>query len=324
MTWMELSLDTTQEAVDWVCTLLSETSAIEDVQIVDYLDPNPPALAGQLQAQPEWAFTLLIYLPHDRSTPSQIAAIADRLSPLHRTGQASELYTRTLEVKPALAEVLDRQHQRIGKRFVLLTANAPSQALTIEAIPLQLTPSFAFGSGLHPATRLSLQLLERYTVPGMNTLDLGSGSGILSVALAKLGAQVLALDNDRVAVEATQSAAQLNGVTSQVTVLQGSLGEGSVLGHWLGGTIVGEVAAIPTMGQFDLIVANILARVHVALAPDFRQALQAGSDQPGILIASGFTTDHESQVVDALVAAGLVAIDREQQDDWVALAYRTA
>ncbi|MBW4518414.1 MAG: 50S ribosomal protein L11 methyltransferase [Scytolyngbya sp. HA4215-MV1] len=328
MTWMELSLDTTHEAVDWVCSLLSETPGIDDVRIIDYHEPKPCHLDEPPLAEPEWAFTLYFYLQDDRSVRSQIATIAERLSALHRTGQASELYTRVVDVKTRLAEMPDRRCQRIGDRFLVVTANEPEaqlsliDSLAIEIIPLWLKPSFAFGSGLHPATILSLQLLERYVLPNLQTLDLGSGSGILSVAMAKLGAQVLALDNDRVAVDATQAAIQWNGVAARVTVQQGSLGEGCQMGHWLGSTLIGQVAAIPTTEQFDLIVANILARVHITLAHDFRQALRQTPDHPGILIASGFTTDHESQVAEALVANGFVEIDRKQHDEWVALAYR--
>ncbi len=155
----------------------------------------------------------------------------------------------------------------------------------------------------------------------MTVLDLGSGSGILSVAAAKLGAKVLAVDNDGVAVQATQDAIHLNNVEQQVTVMKGSLGQGSTLGHWMGGTI-GTVPSIQADVSFDLIVANILARIHIALAPDFRQSLRHTDKNRGLLITSGFTTDQEEAVSTAIVESGFEALEREPLDEWVALAFR--
>ena len=110
----------------------------------------------------------------------------------------------------------------------------------------------------------------------MQVLNLGCGSGILSVALAKLGAGVLALDNDPAAVQAAKANVELNAVQQQVTVMQGSLGTGARLGHWMGWMALGEVQPIQGQAAFDLIVANILARVHIAA--DAR--LPQGADAP--------------------------------------------
>jgi ribosomal protein L11 methyltransferase len=211
---------------------------------------------------------------------------------------------------------------RIGQRFVVLSEDVAYQPETTDTVPIRIKTSLAFGSGLHPATRLSLRLLERHMVPGMRVLDLGSGSGILSVAMAKLGAQVLALDNDSVAVEATQDAVERNGVAPQVRVMEGSLGSGSALGHWMGGEISDQISTVKAIAEFDLIMANILGRVHVALADDYRQALRQTHAQGGKLITAGFTTDHEPEVTAALNAAGFTVIDSERFNDWVALAYQ--
>ncbi len=115
--------------------------------------------------------------------------------------------------------------------------NQPDMILPniLERIIIKLKTSLAFGSGLHPATILAIKLLELHITNNMNVLDLGSGSGILSVAAAKLGANVLALDNDAVAVAATQDAITRNNVTDKVRVIQGSLGRGSEIGNWMGG-----------------------------------------------------------------------------------------
>ena len=166
-----------------------------------------------------------------------------------------------------------------------------------------------------------MQLLERHVKPNLNTLDLGSGSGILSVAIAKLGAKVLAIDNDPIAVTATQDAVERNQVTDQVTVACGSLGAASQLGHWMGGDCIGDVPEIIGDQQFDLVVANIFARVHISLANDFYQALRNTSIHTGILITSGYTSDREEDITKAMTDVGLVVCDRAQIDEWIAIAF---
>ncbi len=339
-----------------MCTLLTAELDPQNIQITNYLELDPgldlpptPSLTS-----PEiWAFTMLLYFPHDDRSRTRLDHLEQILSPLYRTGLTGEMQVSIVPTKPQL---FSHFQQPVGNKFLVsmgttslgqlqganqqLSSNESPEALPI---PLYLNPSLAFGSGLHPATIVSLQMLERYVSPGMRVLDLGSGSGILSVASAKLGAQVLALDNDPIAVEATQGAVKLNQVQSQVTVQAGSLGQGSNLGHWLGET-VGEVAQIEVQGEslslaevkFDLIMANIFARIHCTLAPDYYQALdqdhstnksepQQQNSDGGLLIMAGFTTDQEEDVRVACQQVGFKFLDRlcQNQGDnqWVALVY---
>jgi len=312
MPWIELSLDTTNEAVDWVCTLVAETINIDDVQITEYAELN----------KAQWTFTIRLYLAYDVHSRSRVEKIVNLLSPLHRTGLATTVQTTVVDQKPTDADILKPLIYRIGKRFVVLAPDAPDQSKAADEITLRLKPTFSFGSGLHPATILSLQLIERHIIPTMNVLDLGSGSGILSVAIAKLGANVLALDNDSIAVEATQDAVRCNGVEQKVTVMRGSLGCGSDLGHWMGGDTIDNVPKIEATDKFDLIVANILARMHVALANDFQRALRQTDAHRGLLITAGFTSDNEENVAKALIEAGFELVDCERLNEWVALAHR--
>lgn len=320
MSWIELSLDTTHEAVDWVCTLLAETIDICDVHIREYAEPNQPDRTAQDVASSSWTFTIRLYLHHDARSRERVEKIVNLLSPLHRTGLATTLEITVVEEKPTPPEVLNPLIHRIGQRFVLLTSDTPYQSEVADEVTLRLKTTLSFGSGLHPATIVSLQLLERYIVPSMNVLDFGSGSGILSVAIAKLGATVLALDNDSIAVQATQDAVRRNGVEQQVTVMAGSLGCGSDLGHWMGGNTIDNMPKVEATKTFDLIVANVLARVHIALADDFGRALRRGK-HGGLLITAGFTTDYEDEVTKALTEAGLEVIDCERFNEWVALAH---
>ncbi|PZU97771.1 MAG: 50S ribosomal protein L11 methyltransferase [Pseudanabaena sp.] len=310
MSWIEISLNTNHEAVDWVCTLLAKEISQEDFHIVEYAsDPD--------QNREPWAFTILMYLPNDLQIHQRVETIANILKPLHRTGMTSEMQTFVVDSKPIL-ETGASQVRHISDRFAIVTDHLGYAPRHDQEIVLYLQNSLAFGSGLHPATILSLRLLERHVQPELQTLDLGSGSGLLSVAIAKLGARVLAIDNDPVAVAATEDAVQRNQVTDLVKVQLASLGSASQLGHWMGGESAEQVPAIAAEGQFDLIVANIFARVHISLAAEFAEALRANS---GILITAGYTRDRAEDVVTAMRAVGLYESDRLQLDEWVAIAF---
>ncbi|MDZ7957436.1 MAG: 50S ribosomal protein L11 methyltransferase [Aulosira sp. DedQUE10] len=321
MSWMQLSLDTTNEAVDWVCTLLAKNNYTSDIHITKYTEPSLGESAADDESQTGWAFTINLYLPYDVYANTRGSEIANLLSSLERTGLSTALQMAIVEEKPVQSELANPLARRIGEKFVVLSADMPHSSEAADEITLRLKPSLAFGSGLHPATILSLKLLERHITPVMNVLDLGSGSGILSVAIAKLGANVLALDNDTIAVQATQDAVSLNKVETQVTVAEGSLGCGSELGHWLGGDSISNVPTVEAKEQFDLIVANIPARIHIALAADYQKALRSTDINGGLVILAGFTVDYEEDLAVAFTELGFEYIDCERQDEWVALAY---
>jgi ribosomal protein L11 methyltransferase len=262
----------------------------------------------------------------------QLEAIERLFAPLHRTGMTTQIEIAVLAEKPDASSMPLAPVHQVGQRFIVVPELTPELELEFNPskfisspppdrphlIPLQLPATRAFGSGLHPTTVLSLQLLERYALPGVNALDFGSGSGILSVALAKLGATVLALDNDSVAVAATQEMAQLNRVEAQVTVTRGSLGTGSYLGHWMGGALADPVLAIDAPASFDLIAANIPARIHLALHENFRQALRP----LGWLIVAGFTQDYETEIAAALTESRFTIFEQARLGEWVAFASR--
>ncbi len=312
MQWTELSLNTTDEAVDWVYMLLIDADYAGEIYIAPYN-------ATDDKSSP-WTYTICLYLGDDFHINQRIDKIAQLLTPLQRTGMAGELEIAEVESKPTTDTDTDKNifRHRIGNRFLILPANGTNETTSPDDIIIRLKPSLAFGSGLHPATILSLKLIEKYVTPSTDVLDLGCGSGILSIAIAKLGASVLGLDNDAIAVQSTKEALYLNGVEQQVTVMEGSLGHGSTLGHLMGGETTKKVQAIDTQQKFDLIVANIFARIHIALAKDYQQA----SKKNGILIAAGFTNDYEESITTAMSEQGFTVIDCERFNEWVAIAYR--
>lgn len=222
MLLLELSFDATHEAIDWVSTLLAETDYTGEVHVMPYAEPQLycPIATEQDVIQPSWALTIYLYLPSEPHVNELGEKIVNLLSPLERVGLITAPQTAMVEEKPAYATQFNPLVHRIGQRFVVLTPNAPYQSASEKDVTIRLKKTLCFGSGLHPTIIVSLKLLERYIVPNMNVLDLGSGSGILSVAIAKLGASVLSLDNDLVAVEATTDAVRLNRVERQVVIFR--------------------------------------------------------------------------------------------------------
>jgi len=329
MAWLEIRLDATHEAIDWVKTLLVGVIKPQDLHITKCLGAELDTSESALESAVAWEFTILLYFPEDGQSRTKLTQVEQILSPLHRTGLTSEIQGAIVDEKLAIAPYLQQQ---VGERFLIVAPDSLASETNLELkeldpkiIPLIINPSMAFGSGLHPATLISLQMLERYVLPGMHTLDLGSGSGVLSVAMAKLGATVLALDNDPIAVQSTQEAIDRNQVSSKVLVQAGSLGKGNDLGHWLGGATVDQSPPMDTQGKFDLIMANIYARIHTALVGDYYQALrQKGNEKAsnqGLLITTGFTTDQEEDVIIACRDAGFKLGDRLGRNDWVALVH---
>jgi len=185
---------------------------------------------------------------------------------------------------------------RVGQRIVIKPSWQEHQPRPDEVV-IELDPSMAFGTGLHPTTRMCLRALEEHLKPGDKVLDLGTGSGILAIAAAKLGAgSVLALDNDPLAVRAARANVQSNGVQDIVTVEPGSLDKATE--------------------EFELVLVNILARVIIELAA---QGLVDRVRPTGLMIAAGIIEKQEGEVTAALREHEIEIVERWQEKDWVTL-----
>jgi ribosomal protein L11 methyltransferase len=188
---------------------------------------------------------------------------------------------------------------RVGRRLVIRPTWRRHRRLPGDVV-LSLDPGMAFGTGLHPTTRLCLAALETLADEGLvapaRVLDVGCGSGILAIAAAKLGARdLLGVDTDPIAVESTLANARLNGLTRRIRVGRGSVPTGE--------------------RPFDLVLANLIASLLVQLAPLLRAEIAPG----GRVLASGIFRDREGDVVAAFGAAGLTLGRRWAEADWVAL-----
>ena len=175
---------------------------------------------------------------------------------------------------------------------------------------VELDPGMAFGTGLHPTTRLCIVALEQIVQPGDSVLDLGTGSGVLAIVAHKLGAtRIVASDIDPIAVEVTNQNAERNGVPT---------GAAGVLDIRLG-SVPAEMA-----GQFRIIVANILAEVLAKLFdgeynyPPLAQPLAPD----GVMVLSGIIDIRAHLVEEAAQRHGMAVVERLQEGDWVTLIVR--
>jgi ribosomal protein L11 methyltransferase len=192
---------------------------------------------------------------------------------------------------------------RVGRTMVIKpadTAYETSHATQIIELPVgDSSKQGVFGTGRHPSTQLSLILLEEYVESGDRVLDLGTGSGILAVAAAKLGAsEVLALDIGAAAVAIAQETVSLNNLADVVEVGQGSI----------------ESAAPP----YDVVVANIFPKVIIELAPNLATTLR----HAGVLITSGSVVTRAKETANAVCAVGFSLEKQHPQDNWVGMVFR--
>ncbi|MGQ9876359.1 MAG: 50S ribosomal protein L11 methyltransferase [Chloroflexus sp.] len=320
--WLEIAVEVDPEAVETVSEILARYGynggvVVEQSWIAG--DEGP-----EFQYDPNRPVWLRTYLPLDAQVEETRQQIEHALWHVHQIRPLGPIQTRTLaEEDWANAWKQFYPVLRIGERTVIVPSWLEYQPQPNDVV-LLLDPGMAFGTGLHPTTRLCLHLLERLVQPGQQVLDLGTGSGILAIAAAKLGAgQVLALDNDPIAVRVAHENVERNQVQDMVTVAEGSLGAGQAMGHWLSGDF-GPETPDPTLhdttpqATFDLIAANLIAKVLVLLAPDLATALKPG----GLLISSGIIDVKEAEVIAAFAAIGLQQIERHVEGEWVALVHR--
>lgn len=187
---------------------------------------------------------------------------------------------------------------------------APPWDDTPAPVRVVIQPSMGFGTGHHATTRLCLRLLQDCARPDMRVLDVGTGSGVLAIAAARLGAaRVLAIDNDPDALRSARENVDLNGVGDRVTLAHVALGAD----HSAPGA---EHQAPIVEHRFDLVLANLTGATLVRLAPRLAAAVAPG----GRLIVSGILREELEEVAGAFRAHALEGIARLDEDGWAALA----
>ncbi len=303
MRWLELTVRTHPEAVEAVSELLSLYTpggvAIEEP--IELLDEGQEYRV--LTGEPVHVHA---YLPIDGREEELRQQVAEGLWHLASLGNhfVGDLQTRTVNEEDWAHAWKDYFHvTHIGRRLVIRPSwreYIPGQGEVV----LELDPGMAFGTGLHPTTRMCLEQVEQWTIKGMHVLDVGTGSGILALAAARLGAaSVYCIDNSNVAVESARANVAINGLADKVTVMPGELDEATVA---------------RMAGQYDMVLVNIIAHVIGAMAAQLAQVLAPG----GLLIASGIIEARRQDAEPALLAAGLQLIDQANIDDWLVLIMR--
>ncbi|MCR6096795.1 50S ribosomal protein L11 methyltransferase [Salipaludibacillus agaradhaerens] len=307
MKWSEICIHTTQEAVEPVSNILHEAGAsgvvIEDP---DDLFKERESVFGEVYElssddYPEEGVMLKAYLPVNSFLGEAVEEIKEAINQLL-------LYDIDLgHNKVTLSEVNEEEWSTAWKKYykpvkvsdhITITPTWEDyQPVGEEEIVIELDPGMAFGTGTHPTTVLCIQALERHLYDGASVVDVGTGTGVLSIAAAKLGAaKVHALDLDEVAVKSAKLNVKLNKVQEIVDVTQDNLLDNQAL-------------QTP-----DLIVANILAEVIVNMTDEAFQSLKTG----GTLITSGIIQTKRDMVKNALKSAGFVIKEITEMEDWLA------
>lgn len=299
--WLELSVEADLEAIETISEILGRVASggttvepafdLVDEGLGARVDPTRPA-------------TVRGYVPARDPAAAEAAAaqVADALGHLQAFGLRAigDLCTRIVHEEDwAAAWKAYFPVLRIGRRIVIRPTWRRHRRVPDDVV-IAMDPGMAFGTGLHPTTRLCLAALEPLAddgrLSGNRVLDVGCGSGILAIAAVRLGAaSAVGLDTDPIAIEATTANARRNRLVRRVLARVGSLPSDEP--------------------PFDVVLANLIAGVLVPLAPALRAELAAG----GTLVASGIFIDREAEVRAAFEAAGLTVTGRSAEGEWVAL-----
>ena len=305
--WLEVSVKVNHEAEEVTAEILREAGArngvaIEDPVLYETLRNSLPfELCDPLPENTDFSVvTITAYYPEDTE-------LTERLQKIEAELAAVEKRIGKFRFGPALFRHVTEEDwsdewkqyfhvTRVGKHIVIKPSWEDYESEP-EDVVLELDPGMAFGTGTHPTTVLVLEALEKMIRPDTTLFDVGTGSGILAMTAAKLGAKnVKAVDIDGVAVRTAKENIEKAGMQDRIEVRQGDLLHG-------------------TEGKADVIVANILADIIIMLLPDIPGKLK----EDGLFFASGIIEDYQQDVTEAAEKAGLRVKETTRIKDWVGL-----
>ena len=317
MDWLELHIDTTHTGLEPVETMLSALGidgvVIDDeTEFHDFMESNRKNrdyVYENLEASMHGKSRVTFFLPADETGFAQMGEVRLALEDLK--ARRSDCGTLLLSLENLRDEDWENNWKQyykpmeIGQR--LLVIPQWEQVDPGQRVPLILDPGLTFGTGSHATTRLCLTALEKTVAQGDRVLDLGCGSGILSIAALRLGAsQALAVDIDDKCLDVAYENAALNGIGKDRYTVR----VGDVLSD---GSLRRELE-----GSYDIVVANIVADVIIALAPLVPSMLRPG----GTFLCSGIIDDRAEEVRAALEAAGWTVLETQSADGWFAYTCR--
>jgi len=286
MPWQELSISVPHEYVEPVSYLFSR-------------------YGRGLSTQPQGAGRVLLRTYLESASRERLARIDVGVRLISSVGEIGELVTRDLDDDEDWQNNWKQHYAAlpVGRRLIIKPSWVDLEPGEAQGrVVIDLDPGIAFGTGYHPTTYTCMEALEKLVQPDMRVLDLGTGSGILTITALKLAAgSAVALDIDGQAISAARRNFRRLRLQDRITLAKGSVPH----------------PAAPD-GTIDLAVANISARGVADRAPFLRRALKPGA----MLIASGLLATQRPEVEDALLALGFVPDMEWPRDEWVTLVYR--
>ena len=311
MKWLEVHIDTNHRGLDPLETFLSslgiDNLVIDDeTEFQDFLENNRQYwdyVDEELLAREQGRSRVTFYLQADQSGFDTLAMVRMALSGFRQDHPDCGSLLMTLDnLEDADWENNWKQYYKpmeIGSRLIVIPEW--ESADTRGRVPLILNPGLTFGTGSHATTRLCLTALEQRIRGGEEVLDLGCGSGILSIAALKLGAaHAFSCDIDDKCQHVAYENAALNGIDrTSYTVRTGDILTDPALQQEIG-------------SGYDVVLANIVADVIIALAPAVRPLLKPD----GVFICSGIIDDRAVEVADKLRQAGLSILESREADGW--------
>ena len=303
MAWLEITIDTVSEKIDSVATRLTARGfselLIEDQQEFEsFLDENRAYwdyIDESLQEKLQGLSHIKLYL-EDTDTES-----LHRLEETVKELELSMTVAKMAEVDWEESWKDNYPPQEVGENLVVLPYWLV-EGYDGERMPIILDPGLTFGTGAHPSTQMVMETMERSIRPGMKCLDLGSGSGILSIAALRLGAEkAVGIDIDPKAEDIARENAAYNGFHSpEFTALTGNVTEDHALMENL------------SRESWDVVLVNIVADVIIGLAP----VLPKFMNENTLLICSGILDTRLEDVTAALEGAGLTIAGCREKEDW--------
>lgn len=310
MKWSEICIQTTNEAVEPISNILHESGA-SGLVIEDPLDleREHESNFGEIfelnpADYPDEGVDVKAYLPLNDHFEETVEDIKRKVSYLPNyeidIGKNRVTLTEIDEEDWATAWKKYYKPVHISENVTIVPTWEDYQPRSDEEIIIELDPGMAFGTGTHPTTMLSIQALERYLAKDDLVIDVGSGSGVLSIAAALLGAKhVYAYDLDDVAVHSTEINAELNHLNQKIEAKQNNLLEQVNM-------------------QANVIVSNILAEIIVKFVADAWNNLTAS----GLFITSGIIQDKKQLVINELERQGFVILEINELEDWISITAR--
>ena len=310
MNWLEVSLTVNGELAEAVADVLARfaPNGVTTEQAVKFNDEED-------ECTPVGPITVRAYLRADESLEETRQKLEQSLFYLSMIQPLPVPVFTPLEDQNWMEAWKERyQPIPIGKRLIIVPAWLESPDAS--RMTIKIDPGMAFGTGTHPTTQLCLELMESYTPKSGDVIDVGCGSGILSVAALKLGAGfALGVDIDEASVKASRENSDANGIPED----QFAIGLGSVTEVLAGRFQVSSKDGGREIRNAPLVLANILAPIIIRL---FDMGLAELVSPGGVLILSGILAEQAESVIFSAKAHGLKLVEKRQIGDWVALLVR--